>query len=253
MQRERFVRRLRAVRNHGDQLHRRVAGDADDPVLAEVLLELGTTLEELRVTEEQLSSDEAYVDVMQRDRDLYRELFEEAPVAYLVTDGDGLVRRANLRASTLLGVDRQWLAGKPLVSFVQLSGRKSFRQRLLLPDGLGGAEWELRLLPRHGEVVLARAWAGRLLAQGSEASQQAEAVAQLRRALDSRIAIEQAKGVLMGRLLTDEQAAFEWLRQIARSSSRRITDVAREVVAGKLHIGTAQPPDRTGQDRQETS
>ncbi len=207
MQRERFVRRLRAVRNHGDQLHRRVAGDADDPVLAEVLLELGTTLEELRVTEEH----------------------------------------------TLLGVDRQWLAGKPLVSFVQLSGRKSFRQRLLLPDGLGGAEWELRLLPRHGEVVLARAWAGRLLAQGSEASQQAEAVAQLRRALDSRIAIEQAKGVLMGRLLTDEQAAFEWLRQIARSSSRRITDVAREVVAGKLHIGTAQPPDRTGQDRQETS
>jgi GAF domain-containing protein len=56
---------------------------------------------------------------------------------------------------------------------------------------------------------------------------------QLEAALAHRWLIEQAKGLVMGREGLDAQAAFERLRQAARSSSRRLVDVAREVTAGK--------------------
>jgi AmiR/NasT family two-component response regulator len=39
--------------------------------------------------------------------------------------------------------------------------------------------------------------------------------------------------MLMGRERLDAQAAFERLRRTARSSGRRVADVARDVTAGK--------------------
>jgi GAF domain-containing protein len=54
---------------------------------------------------------------------------------------------------------------------------------------------------------------------------------QLQRALNARVLIEQAKGVLMAREHIDAQAAFEQLRDLARSARRRLPAVAREVVA----------------------
>ena len=54
---------------------------------------------------------------------------------------------------------------------------------------------------------------------------------QLRTALESRIVIEQAKGILAERYATAVDVAFEMLRRGARSSQRRIHDVAAEVVA----------------------
>jgi signal transduction protein with GAF and PtsI domain len=56
---------------------------------------------------------------------------------------------------------------------------------------------------------------------------------QLQAALEHRWLIEQAKGVVMGREHLDAQAAFERLRGAARSSTRRLADVAREVTAGQ--------------------
>ncbi|MFI0978156.1 ANTAR domain-containing protein [Streptomyces sp. NPDC021093] len=53
---------------------------------------------------------------------------------------------------------------------------------------------------------------------------------QLRTALHSRILIEQAKGVLAARLGVGVDEAFAVLRKHARSHSRRLTAVAREVV-----------------------
>jgi AmiR/NasT family two-component response regulator len=53
---------------------------------------------------------------------------------------------------------------------------------------------------------------------------------QLRTALESRIVIEQAKGILAERYATAVEVAFELLRRAARTSQRRIHDVAVEVV-----------------------
>lgn len=57
-------------------------------------------------------------------------------------------------------------------------------------------------------------------------------VAQLQEALDRRIVIERAVGLLMARLDTDAVGAFGSLRRAARSSRRRVADVAEDVLAG---------------------
>jgi GAF domain-containing protein len=71
-----------------------------------------------------------------------------------------------------------------------------------------------------------------LLRSAVQAHVSGRAASQLQRALDSRSLIEQAKGVLMERRGLDQQAAFELLRSRARSTRRRLQDVARETVGG---------------------
>ena len=57
---------------------------------------------------------------------------------------------------------------------------------------------------------------------------------QLQQALTSRIAIEQAKGIIAERLGCDMDEAFQNLRGHARNSGRRLAVVAQEVVTGTL-------------------
>ena len=57
--------------------------------------------------------------------------------------------------------------------------------------------------------------------------------AQLEQALETRLVIEQAKGVLAERHRLDVDSAFEILRRGARSSRRKIHDVATEVIASR--------------------
>jgi GAF domain-containing protein len=57
---------------------------------------------------------------------------------------------------------------------------------------------------------------------------------QLQHALDSRVVIEQAKGVIAERHGIDPSAAFELLRSHARRSGGRIRAIAQDVVDGTL-------------------
>jgi AmiR/NasT family two-component response regulator len=65
-----------------------------------------------------------------------------------------------------------------------------------------------------------------------EAAQLSEKVDQLETALERRSVIERAKGIVMERHSIDEHAAFELLREHARSSNRRVLDVAHAVIEG---------------------
>lgn len=60
-----------------------------------------------------------------------------------------------------------------------------------------------------------------------------ERTAQLERALDSRIVIEQAKGALAERLGVPTDTAFTLLRRAARSEQMRIHELATQVVSGR--------------------
>jgi GAF domain-containing protein len=66
----------------------------------------------------------------------------------------------------------------------------------------------------------------------------AQVVEQLQGALDSRIVIEQAKGVLAGRSDVDPNEAFHALRDFARSTNQRLTAVAASLVQGQLDTDT---------------
>jgi hypothetical protein len=57
-------------------------------------------------------------------------------------------------------------------------------------------------------------------------------VSQLQTALISRIGIEQAKGVMAGRLGLGMDEAFRILREYARAHNRRLADLAADVVEG---------------------
>lgn len=57
---------------------------------------------------------------------------------------------------------------------------------------------------------------------------------QLQTALNSRVVIEQAKGVLAFAGNLEMEQAFHALRDHARNNSRRLADVARELVVGEL-------------------
>jgi GAF domain-containing protein len=67
-------------------------------------------------------------------------------------------------------------------------------------------------------------------------------VEQLQHALTSRVVIEQAKGVVAARLTISVDAAFVRLRAYARDGNRGLSEVARDVVDGRLDPrGLTQP------------
>ena len=72
------------------------------------------------------------------------------------------------------------------------------------------------------------------LAHASSARQQQRTAEQLQQALDTRLVIEQAKGVLATQRQCSVDAAFTSLRKYAREHGARIHDVSRAVVDGDL-------------------
>lgn len=61
---------------------------------------------------------------------------------------------------------------------------------------------------------------------------------QLQAALNSRIVIEQAKGFLTNRLGVSVEEAFATMRDYARAHNRKLTEVATDVVGGRIELIT---------------
>jgi GAF domain-containing protein len=90
-------------------------------------------------------------------------------------------------------------------------------------------EWD------HSEVNAAEIYGrlvGSLLGSALAAELKGQLIEQLQWALEHRMLIEQAKGVLMGREDISADAAYQRIRSVARSSRRPVAEVARTVVAG---------------------
>ena len=71
-------------------------------------IELEMQNEELRRIQQELGE----------SRDKYSDLYDFAPVAYLTVGEDGMILEANLTCTSLLGVERSSLIGKPLSRFI---------------------------------------------------------------------------------------------------------------------------------------
>jgi PAS domain-containing protein len=113
------------------ELQRRqgAAGGSSRRLLPEALAEVDVALEELAVTGQELREQTAELAVareaLEAERERYQELFQPAPVAYLVTDPLGGIREANRAAAELLQVRPGHLPGKPRPTTTRPSRRSA--------------------------------------------------------------------------------------------------------------------------------
>ena len=111
---------------------------------------LQESLQELDVAEEELGqqNDELFAarEALELERHRYRELFDRAPFAYLVTDEGGFVEEANFAAAGLFGSPRLQLVGRALSLLVARRDRSRFQELLRdLKEDPGPREAEVRL------------------------------------------------------------------------------------------------------------
>src|SRR5512132_2612219 len=128
------VRTARVVRRALRQVSSRYA-DGAAAELNDVSRALDGTLNDLdRATEELRAQNEALFSArleLEGSSAVFRDLFEFAPCAYVVTDADTAIIYANDAACTLLQRSKNALVGKPLICFVPLEYRSSFRAAVL--------------------------------------------------------------------------------------------------------------------------
>jgi PAS domain S-box-containing protein len=206
--------------------------------------------EELRQQNEELALAHAQVD---EERERYRELFELAPDAYLVTNPSGIINEANRSASELLGIPPQFLMGKALASYVAPEDRPRFRTLLNQTPGLSGARTiSLRMRTRQGARLYAELTYSVALGPGNapggfrwlirDVTEQERLAAQIRTLnaeLESRVADRtadlRAAQQLAEDLLRREQAA----RRAAEASEAQSRHVQKLESLGVLAGGIA--------------
>ena len=121
-------------------------------VLQDISASLGDLQAAVREAELQGEKDRAAAEsgLVAADRG-YRDLFDLAPDAYLVTDAQTIIAESNQAAVAMLKVDRGSLKGKPLTHFVAEADRPAF-QAILIQVREGGEKrtGEFRLQPGEG-------------------------------------------------------------------------------------------------------
>jgi len=131
---------------------------ADAPLKRDEQEDLISAFEELRLADEELRAHSealaATSNELDQERRKFRELFELAPEAYLITDLYGTICEANVAAGRLLGLDPKFLVGKLLPSFFEESARRQYPEQLdLLCDRDRLDDWEMWLHPRRGATA----------------------------------------------------------------------------------------------------
>src|SRR4051812_21680023 len=133
-----------------DQAQR--AGESAPELLAEMVQETSTTLEELRVAEEALAEQgvelERYREQLELEHQRYQDLFDLAPDPYLVTDAAGQVIAANHAAGRQFGAAIDRLVGRPIVVLAGADTRRELRT--LINAMARGEQTEERVLPLIG-------------------------------------------------------------------------------------------------------
>jgi PAS domain S-box-containing protein len=148
--------RVEAARRRFDDLFQRFSiSPTERGLLPESLQELSSSVEELCVAAEELrqQNDElvATRSLLEEERRHYQELFELAPDGYIVTDMYGVIRETNDNAARLLQVRRDFLIGKPLITYVSSHEHIAFRRLLTrLQREQTVLNWESKIQPRHG-------------------------------------------------------------------------------------------------------
>lgn len=127
---------------------------------AAALEELQIIFEEMQTTLEATAVLEA--EHMQQNQHIaaayqyYYDLFQVSPIAYLVTDAEGIIVDANQAIAYLLNVPQHYLIGKPLAAYIPETERQNFRTQLKqLPQSRSIRIWQTILCPREAPHFVA--------------------------------------------------------------------------------------------------
>jgi len=106
-------------------------------------------------------------------------------------------------------------------------------------------------LRARSQVVLAEAQRtldlrDRGLLGAGELRRLTDEVAGLRRAMESRAVIEQAKGILMGSTGCGPDRAFEYLVRQSQHENRKVAEIAADLVESKTQPSPSRGPERRG-------
>jgi serine phosphatase RsbU (regulator of sigma subunit)/PAS domain-containing protein len=109
-------------------------GGADlRPTLDAALAELDAAIDALAAVQdvsEDGPPDEAALDSLHAERRTLRALFHDAPVALILVERDGTVRRVNQAAGELLDTGTGYATGRPFTAFVDLPSRAALDSQL---------------------------------------------------------------------------------------------------------------------------
>jgi PAS domain S-box-containing protein len=149
-------RQIQAMRQRMQLLYRSAHADThQQELLPSAFDELDHALEELQTLETELYQQQAQLqetrEHLEAERQTYQELFEHAPVSYLITSPEGTIRRANQAATTLFESIEKGMIGRSLALFVPEGERRAFRAAILQLHTMEGTqEWEAHMQPWGG-------------------------------------------------------------------------------------------------------
>ncbi|MFZ5427699.1 MAG: PAS domain S-box protein, partial [Thermodesulfobacteriota bacterium] len=119
--------------------------------LKQALHELSVHQIELEMQNEELSKSR---DELERSRDKYQQLYDFAPIGYFTMDEKGLLLEVNLAGARMLGVERNYLARKPFMTYLAPESQGEFyRHRTAVFHGAAHQTCELTLVNRAGRRV----------------------------------------------------------------------------------------------------
>jgi PAS domain S-box-containing protein len=158
-----------------------------------------------------------------------------APALVFVADEDMNYLAVNNRACEVLAYSREELLSMRVTDVAVSVEAPSLFQKMMNDRSQQG---DVELLTKDGVLLPFIYEAGEAQIAGMQYwisvgfvnSKLWEKVNQLEQALLSRVVIEQAKGVIVGRHNVDKDTAFEALRSAARSNNLRLRDLARRTV-----------------------
>lgn len=207
----------------------------DAPEFVEIVLPLSWRKEEVPVSDPQVARKISGLALRPIQQFLLYDAIDAAPALIFVADDEMSYVAVNKTACEVLGYSREELLSMRVTDVaVSVEAPSLFEQMMRERSQQGDVE----LLTKDGVLLpfiyeAAETQIGGMqywVSVGFVNSPLYEKVGQLERALLTRVVIEQAKGVLVGRHHVDPVTAFEALRAAARSNNLRLHDLARRTV-----------------------
>jgi PAS domain S-box-containing protein len=161
-------------RRHGVQVIRKSTGDLPGLAAGDAL-ERARLIRELKLDQARLKSlnQELRVacDQLQNSIHHYKELYEFAPIGYVVFDGAGSIQEINQAAAGLLGAKGGYLIGQRFEQFLARTDAPSFREHLrFCRTHQGPLSTELSLKAKGGEVVAVELLSAPFAREGNRAA-----------------------------------------------------------------------------------